>query len=198
MSNSSDNKEEKEKKDGSSKKAENKSDGIVIKKNQMIIAVIVVIILLAGGVLLGINWNNWFGGNSSGNSSKTNNAYQEALKDLKQKQREEENSWKELYANNKIIKEKYDEEMLKINMKYLERQVKLAGEYGQDETAVMSAWLDAQIAANDRAYAEMRVKAQRPASYFEENCDHVLWNNADQASFRKACRQLFKEITAHG
>lgn len=37
----------------------------------MIIAVIVVIILLAGGVLLGINWNNWFCGNSSGNSSKT-------------------------------------------------------------------------------------------------------------------------------
>ena len=50
----------------------------------------------------------------------------------------------------------------------------------------------------DRAYAEMRVRAQRPASYFEENCEHVLWNNADQASFRKACRQLFKEITAHG
>ena len=50
----------------------------------------------------------------------------------------------------------------------------------------------------DRAYAEMRVRAQRPASYFEENCEHVLWNNADQASFRKICRQLFKEITAHG
>jgi phage tail tape measure protein, TP901 family, core region len=111
-------------------------------------------------------------GNGSGNSSKTNNAYQEALKDLKQKQREEENSWKELYANNKISKEKYDEEMLKINMKYLERQVKLAGEYGQDETAVMSAWLDAQIAANDRAYAEMMKIKQD-------------WETANQKDFEK-------------
>ena len=50
----------------------------------------------------------------------------------------------------------------------------------------------------DRAYAEMRVRAQRPASYFVENCDHALWNNADQASFQKTCRQFFKEITAHG
>ena len=47
----------------------------------------------------------------------------------------------------------------------------------------------------DRSYAEMRVKAQRPTSYFEENCEHVLWNNADPATFQKACRQLFKEIT---
>ncbi len=50
----------------------------------------------------------------------------------------------------------------------------------------------------DRAYAELRVRAQRPASYFVENCDRALWNNADPASFQQACRQLFKEITLHG
>lgn len=95
------------------------------------------------------------GGNSGDGNSKTNNAYQEALKELKRQQREEENSWKELYANNKINKERFDEEMLQINMKYLERQVKLAGEYGEDETQVMSAYLDAQIAAADAAQKEL-------------------------------------------
>lgn len=111
-------------------------------------------------------------GNGNGNSLKTNNAYQEALKDLKQKQREEENSWKELYANNQITKEQYDQKMIELDMEFLKRQVELARQYGQDETAVMSAFLDAQIAANDRAYAEMMKIKQD-------------WEAANQKDFEK-------------
>lgn len=138
-------------------------------KIQKMIAAGDLVIENAGGSGSGGNGN----GNGSGNSSKTNNAYQEALKDLKQKQMEEENSWKELYANNKISKEKYDEEMLKINMKYLERQVKLAGEYGQDETAVMSAWLDAQIAANQQANKEIDALLQQRSDWEKQQQEEL-------------------------
>lgn len=43
-------------------------------------------------------------------------------------------------------------------------------------------------------YAEMRVNAQHPASYFEERCEHILYNNADMEQYQEDCRQLFKEI----
>ena len=45
-----------------------------------------------------------------------------------------------------------------------------------------------------REYAQMRVNAQQPASYFEEHCEHILYNNADREQYRTACHQLFKEI----
>ena len=45
-----------------------------------------------------------------------------------------------------------------------------------------------------RDYAILRIEAQHPDSYFIENCDHVLYNNADPESFRLQCGQLFKEV----
>ena len=98
------------------------------------------------------------GGGGSGNSSSSTNAnseYQEELKALKHHLQERKNLTKQLYADGQITKEQYDEKLLELDMKYLERQVELARDYGEDETQVMSAFLDAQIAANDRAYAEM-------------------------------------------
>lgn len=38
-----------------------KSNGIIIQKKHIIIAVIIILLLLVGGVLLGANWNKWFG-----------------------------------------------------------------------------------------------------------------------------------------
>ena len=49
-----------------------------------------------------------------------------------------------------------------------------------------------------REYAEARIDAQHPDGYYEENCDYILYNNADPASFQERCRQLFKEIINHG
>ncbi|MGN0442594.1 MAG: hypothetical protein ACI4FO_07800 [Acutalibacteraceae bacterium] len=42
---------------------ENKSDKqrVTISKKTLAITVIVVLLLIAGGVILGLNWNNWFG-----------------------------------------------------------------------------------------------------------------------------------------
>lgn len=39
----------------------NNSGGIVLKKQHIVIAVVVVVLLLVGGILVGMNWNNWFG-----------------------------------------------------------------------------------------------------------------------------------------
>lgn len=41
---------------------ENKpNDGIVLKKGHIIIAVIIVLLLIIGGLVVGLNWNSWFG-----------------------------------------------------------------------------------------------------------------------------------------
>lgn len=49
-----------------------------------------------------------------------------------------------------------------------------------------------------REYALLRIDAQRPDSYFIENCEHVLYNNADPEKFRTECDQLFKEVLKNG
>lgn len=46
--------------------------------------------------------------------------------------------------------------------------------------------------------AMARIRAQRPDRYYQENCGHILWNNADRQQFEQDCRQLFKEILNHG
>ena len=45
-----------------------------------------------------------------------------------------------------------------------------------------------------REAAERRVQAQRPDSYYRDNCTHILWNNTDRERFAAQSRQLFKEI----
>lgn len=59
----------------------------------------------------------------------------------------------------------------------------------------------ARITARDgitRDSAEARIDAQRPDSYYEANCTHILLNNADEESFHKAFSRLLKEILNHG
>ena len=44
-----------------------------------------------------------------------------------------------------------------------------------------------------REQAEMRVNAQKPDSYYTENCDHILEGNcATLEEFEKKCKQFFK------
>ena len=50
----------------------------------------------------------------------------------------------------------------------------------------------------DRDYALLRIDAQHPDSYFIENCEHVLYNNADAKSFETACTKLFEEVLNNG
>ena len=37
--------------------------GIVLKKRHIVIIIILVLLLICGGIFVGLNWNNWFGGN---------------------------------------------------------------------------------------------------------------------------------------
>ena len=45
-----------------------------------------------------------------------------------------------------------------------------------------------------RDYAELRVDAQKPDSYFEEKCDYILKNNSTEEEFREKCRSKFLEV----
>ena len=45
-----------------------------------------------------------------------------------------------------------------------------------------------------REYAELRVDAQKPDSYFEEKCDYILKNNSTEEEFREKCRSKFLEV----
>jgi len=122
------------------------------------------------------------GGNSGSGNSKTNNAYKLELEALKHHMQERKNLAKELYTQGRISKEEYDQKMIELDMNYLMRQVELAREYGQDETQVMSAFLDAQIAANDRAYAEITRQKEE-------------WDAANQKDFERWQKQ-FEEMQA--
>ena len=49
-----------------------------------------------------------------------------------------------------------------------------------------------------RQQAELRVHAQRPNSYFEENCDHTLTNDSDSEDFICRFNQLMEDILRDG
>lgn len=42
-------------------------------------------------------------------------------------------------------------------------------------------------------HAALRIRAQKPESYFRENCDYVLENNGTQAEFQEKCLAFFRE-----
>ena len=43
-------------------------------------------------------------------------------------------------------------------------------------------------------YALMRIRAQRPESYFRENCDYTLRNDSTHEAFRRKCEETFERI----
>lgn len=49
-----------------------------------------------------------------------------------------------------------------------------------------------------RERALMRIGAQRPDSYFETNCTHILYNDGSEEQFIERCRNFFKEIIDNG
>ena len=59
----------------------------------------------------------------------------------------------------------------------------------------------ARIMARDgigRDYALLRIRAQRPDSYFRERCDLVLENNEDEATFLSNINTILEEKLHHG
>ena len=43
-------------------------------------------------------------------------------------------------------------------------------------------------------HAALRIRAQKPESYFREKCDHVLENNGTQEEFLEKCLAIFRQI----
>ena len=43
-------------------------------------------------------------------------------------------------------------------------------------------------------YARLRIRAQKPDSYFEAHCTHILHNDGTREQFRAACDELFNNI----
>lgn len=51
----------------------------------------------------------------------------------------------------------------------------------------------------DEKQAAARVDAQRSDTYFQEKCDHILYNNGDEDQFSNTCREYFTEaLKRHG
>ncbi len=49
-----------------------------------------------------------------------------------------------------------------------------------------------------REYAQMRVKAQKPMSYFEENCDYTIQNDSSKEDFIYNFKKLIEEANNNG
>ena len=45
------------------------------------------------------------------------------------------------------------------------------------------------------AHAALRIRAQKPESYFREKCNYVLENNGTQEEFQEKCLAFFRELT---
>lgn len=43
-------------------------------------------------------------------------------------------------------------------------------------------------------YAWLRIRAQRPAEYFEQNCDYTICNDGTMEEYRRRCDELFRKI----
>lgn len=46
----------------------------------------------------------------------------------------------------------------------------------------------------DRAYAEMRINAQKPDAFFAQSCTHLLQNDMTEREFADKCRKIFTEV----
>ena len=46
--------------------------------------------------------------------------------------------------------------------------------------------------SDERAWS--RIKAQKPAEFFRDNCDYVLENNGTENEFKEQCKALFAEV----
>ena len=46
----------------------------------------------------------------------------------------------------------------------------------------------------DEAAAWLRINAQRPDEYYEENCSHVIYNNGTEEEFRDSVVNLLTEV----
>ena len=49
-----------------------------------------------------------------------------------------------------------------------------------------------------REYAKLRISAQKPNSYFAENCDYAVENNTDEENFVRKMNAVLEEILNHG
>lgn len=48
--------------------------GITLTKKQLIIGGVIIALLIAGGIILGVNWNKWFGGDKIGETSRADSS----------------------------------------------------------------------------------------------------------------------------
>jgi len=97
--------------------------------------------------------------------------FEDALAALEKEQAEIENQIKQDYINRKISQEEYQEAMRDANLEFLKKKLDLTRQYGEDETKVMAAWLDAQVEANklaDKEIEDARKKAEQEAKKAEE------------------------------
>jgi dephospho-CoA kinase len=45
-----------------------------------------------------------------------------------------------------------------------------------------------------RAYAELRISAQKPDEFFVRNCDYIAVNDGTESEFKDKCRKLFEKM----
>ena len=105
---------------------------------------------------------------SGGGGEPPKTSYEDASKNLEKQQQEELNALKQSLIDKEITEKEYTEKINKITLSHLEQKVNLAREYGQDETAVLAAFLDEQVrriqAANretEKLQEEQRKKEEK-------------------------------------
>jgi TP901 family phage tail tape measure protein len=77
------------------------------------------------------------------------------LKDIEERQKEEEHALKQSLMSQKVTQMEYDSQMVEIRLKYLQQRLQLARQSGQDETAILQEILAAQVEAEELAMKQM-------------------------------------------
>lgn len=79
------------------------------------------------------------------NANATDKLYQQELKNIQQWQRYEQNDINRQYFDRSINTEKHEEELRRIKMESLQKQLELAQKYGKDTTQIEASILDEQV-----------------------------------------------------
>lgn len=82
--------------------------------------------------------------------------YDAELRQLEQCKKDEENALAMSLAAREITEEQYQSQMILLKVDYYYQRIRLAREGGQDETAEIQAWLDAQMDAQKHANEKMK------------------------------------------
>lgn len=135
------------------------------------------------------------GTSASGGRSEEISDYETEIKELERLLLEKENFLKQSYIDEKITQEDMEANLIAEKLKFLEEKVKLAKKYGENESKVISEYLDYIISINKKSDAELLKLQQEEEKKAQKEMNETKKDEAKrQAEELNAKRKYLEEL----